>query len=215
MTSAAQQVYDGLVLPAPIAGHPGLELCNTIAGWGDEDSYDYLQGYEHVVGLAASLGLVDEERSAALRRAAEEDRKAADRLLAETRRFRSSLYAVVTQDRPEDGDVQRVARAFAAAASARTLERAGVWGSRWGFPESLGLRTPLLALAWQARTLVEADEHRYVGRCPGNGCGWLFVNPTGRRRWCVMSVCGNRAKARRFAHRHAPDGPGPRRQGTL
>lgn len=206
-SSTAKQVYDGLVLPAAISGHPGLELCNTVAGWGDEDPYDYLQGYEHVVALAASLGLVDGERAVGLRRAAEDDPRPAHRVLAETRRFRSSLYAVLTQDRPDEGDVRRVARTFATAASARTLEHVGSWGSRWHFPADLGLRVPLLALAWQARALVEADEQRQVGRCPGIGCGWLFINQTGRRRWCVMSICGNRAKARRFARRHAQDGP--------
>ncbi len=34
--------------------------------------------------------------------------------------------------------------------------------------------------------------------CPS--CGWLFVDRTrnGGKRWCVPSLCGNRARARRF-----------------
>src|SRR5438094_835516 len=40
-----------------------------------------------------------------------------------------------------------------------------------------------------------------VDACPSHDCGWLFTNPTGRRRWCSMALCGNRAKARRHAHR--------------
>jgi predicted RNA-binding Zn ribbon-like protein len=40
---------------------------------------------------------------------------------------------------------------------------------------------------------------RGVRACPGAGCGWLFYDPRGRRRWCVMAVCGNRAKAARHA----------------
>ncbi|HEX9231378.1 MAG TPA: CGNR zinc finger domain-containing protein [Jatrophihabitantaceae bacterium] len=30
----------------------------------------------------------------------------------------------------------------------------------------------------------------------------MFLDPSGRRRWCEMSVCGNRAKVRRYAQRH-------------
>src|SRR6478736_4345946 len=40
-----------------------------------------------------------------------------------------------------------------------------------------------------------------VHACPGNDCGWLFLDPRNRRRWCSMAVCGNRAKARAHARR--------------
>jgi predicted RNA-binding Zn ribbon-like protein len=40
-----------------------------------------------------------------------------------------------------------------------------------------------------------------VSRCPGRGCGWLFLNTSGRRRWCSMSTCGSRAKMRRLHQR--------------
>jgi predicted RNA-binding Zn ribbon-like protein len=29
----------------------------------------------------------------------------------------------------------------------------------------------------------------------------VFLDPSHRRRWCIMAVCGNRAKARRYADR--------------
>ncbi|MYV62710.1 hypothetical protein GTW37_28835, partial [Streptomyces sp. SID4931] len=25
---------------------------------------------------------------------------------------------------------------------------------------------------------------------PGKGCGWLFLDTAGRRRWCSLGVCG-------------------------
>jgi predicted RNA-binding Zn ribbon-like protein len=46
--------------------------------------------------------------------------------------------------------------------------------------------------------------------CPGDHCGWAFYdhsrNQTGR--WCSMSVCGARAKARTHYHRHRVQGSG-------
>lgn len=44
-----------------------------------------------------------------------------------------------------------------------------------------------------------------VARCPGRDCGWLFINHSGRRRWCSMSACGSREKMRRAYYRHRAD----------
>ena len=40
-----------------------------------------------------------------------------------------------------------------------------------------------------------------VSLCPGRDCGWLFLNASGRRRWCSMSTCGSREKMRRLYRR--------------
>jgi predicted RNA-binding Zn ribbon-like protein len=39
--------------------------------------------------------------------------------------------------------------------------------------------------------------------CANDTCRWTFfdASPTGRRRWCDMKTCGNRAKAARFRER--------------
>jgi predicted RNA-binding Zn ribbon-like protein len=40
--------------------------------------------------------------------------------------------------------------------------------------------------------------------CANDACRWVFfdASPTGRRRWCSMASCGNRAKAARHRARH-------------
>ncbi|MDR0358582.1 MAG: CGNR zinc finger domain-containing protein [bacterium] len=43
-------------------------------------------------------------------------------------------------------------------------------------------------------------------RCPGRGCGWLFLDASGRRRWCSMQTCGSRAKMRRLYERRRSAG---------
>jgi predicted RNA-binding Zn ribbon-like protein len=48
--------------------------------------------------------------------------------------------------------------------------------------------------------------------CANDGCRWVFEDASraGRRRWCDMSTCGNRAKVRRYRTRHrAPVATGP------
>jgi predicted RNA-binding Zn ribbon-like protein len=69
----------------------------------------------------------------------------------------------------------------------------------WPPPDPRRIR---FAVATDAITLLR-DPSRLgrVSRCPGRGCGWLFLNTSGRRRWCSMSTCGSREKMRRLHQR--------------
>lgn len=61
-----------------------------------------------------------------------------------------------------------------------------------------------------AHYLADHDLRR-VRVCANDGCRWRFIDrsPTGRRRWCDMNTCGNRAKvARHRARARAAAGPG-------
>jgi predicted RNA-binding Zn ribbon-like protein len=49
--------------------------------------------------------------------------------------------------------------------------------------------------------LQDLSRLKRVSRCAGRGCGWLFLNTSGRRRWCSMSTCGSRDKMRRLHQR--------------
>ncbi|HXP65452.1 MAG TPA: CGNR zinc finger domain-containing protein [Steroidobacteraceae bacterium] len=55
-----------------------------------------------------------------------------------------------------------------------------------------------------ADVLVNAD-FTHVGHCEGAQCTLWFldVSKSHRRRWCSMSVCGNRAKAAQHRARHS------------
>ncbi len=68
-------------------------------------------------------------------------------------------------------------------------------------PERAGANQSLRALlAVSALSiLMDGRERRRVKMCPGDDCGWLFIDETknGRRTWCSMKTCGNRAKAAR------------------
>ena len=50
-----------------------------------------------------------------------------------------------------------------------------------------------------AAELLTSDKLDRVCECPGENCGWLFIDMSRNRsrRWCDMKDCGNRAKARR------------------
>jgi predicted RNA-binding Zn ribbon-like protein len=67
---------------------------------------------------------------------------------------------------------------------------------RWRTPEAL-----LIPIAQAMARVVTEEDFSAIRNCEGHGCTLLFADHTrGRaRRWCSMSVCGNRAKA--AAHR--------------
>ncbi len=59
------------------------------------------------------------------------------------------------------------------------------------------------ALARLASPLVDVIASGATDRlriCANDGCRWVFEDTSraGRRRWCDMTTCGNRAKAQRF-----------------
>ena len=78
-----------------------------------------------------------------------------------------------------------------------------------GDPVNLVRRLPLAALVAASALTILGDRRELsrVKMCPGENCGWLFIDETrnARRRWCSMETCGNRAKASRHYHRRKMD----------
>ena len=189
-TPNVNYLASGLLLPAHLAGHPALELCNTFAGWGEgEVTRDYLASYEHLVVWAREQGLVG---AAAAARLSDVE---GEHVLERARALRAGFYAVVTGTAVAADRAVVSHEAELAAARARLEWEAGA--ASWELPVTL--EQPVLAVAREIAAFLTSPVR--VGRCPGRGCGWLFADPTGRRRWCSMAVCGNRAKARRHAQR--------------
>jgi predicted RNA-binding Zn ribbon-like protein len=190
-----QRVVDGLLLPADLAGDPALDFCNTRAGWNAAEPREYLASYDHLAVWAREAGLVSAQIAARLRRRAEQEPRKGRAALERALALREALYATCTD--PAAGEWDLVADEAHRAATASVLVR----GAGWVIPESAGLDLPTLELARAAGALLASTKLELVGRCPGNDCGWLFLDRRGRRRWCTMAVCGNRAKARRHAQR--------------
>lgn len=187
-TRYAREV-SGVTLPVPLGGHSALDFCNTAAGWGEDERKEYLHSFDHLVVWTREAGLLDAGVAEVLRGID------AEAELARALRLREALYAVCRA--PSAGrawDV--VARGAEHAAGAARLEPGG-----WVLPAKLGQELPVLAVARVAGDLLASGELELVRACPGRGCGWLFLDRRGRRRWCDMAVCGNRAKARRHAAR--------------
>lgn len=64
-------------------------------------------------------------------------------------------------------------------------------------------RAALGRIARQALEQLSGPEREHLGRCAAPDCGMVFLDRTGRRRWCAPDVCGvltrvreHRARAR-------------------
>jgi len=195
-----RRIVDGLVLPVAIAEQPALDFCNTLAGWNDDAPHEYLATYAHLAVWARESGLVEADSTAHVLELAEADPRAARRALDRARALRDALYVSCTAPTASTA-WQSVATEARAAASQAVLTPGEPPGRRWSVAAAAGLDRPVLELAREAGELLAATELRHVRACPGSACGWLFLDRSGRRRWCTMEVCGNRAKARRHAER--------------
>ena len=196
-TANVNYVASGVLVPVPLAGEAALELCNTFAGWGEDAGREYLQTYEHLVVWARERGLVGAREAAEIAREARARPQEAARVLGRARRLRAAFYALAAGE-ATDEDRAALAREVELAASSARLEWVSS-GVAWTLPATPEL--PLLAVARQIGSFLL--DPIPIGRCPGRRCGWLFANPRGRRRWCSMATCGNRAKARRHAAKGA------------
>ena len=63
-------------------------------------------------------------------------------------------------------------------------------------------RPPVVAAV--ATALADGSFSR-LKACRADDCRWAFIDTARNRsrQWCDMTICGNRAKARRYRDRHA------------
>lgn len=183
---------EDLVLPKQLAGHPALELVNTRSGWSEKyrPEQEYLATLDHLCVLGRLNGLIDDERAERIRRQSAGNHREGDRAVVRARQLRALLREVLVGE-PSATDRGQLAAAVKEARSRQKL-CIGTSGARWDFHGRPALSEPLDAFLISAGDLLIARPR--IGICPGQGCGWLFVNSSGRRRWCQMKVCGNRAK---------------------
>jgi len=193
---------EGVRLPMRVGGHPALDFCNTWAGWGEppDPRREWLADYDRLALWAVYAELLDPGTVARLRRTARRRAEEAAAVLDSARSLRTHLHAAVLD--PGGRRALGAVSAFVREAGRHSLLRPGPEGPRWDLEPTAGLSLPVHAVARVAAELLTGPDLDHVKACPGHDCGWLFIDRRGRRRWCSMSSCGNRAKVRAHAERH-------------
>jgi predicted RNA-binding Zn ribbon-like protein len=183
--------------PRLLGGAPALDFVNTIDPRLGPDAVDYLHSPQALRAWARHarlaetgwLGAGELERALTLR----ED-------------LHALFAATAQQRRPPAAALEHLRDAYAGVLSRAQLARArdGHW--HWRIAQRHGVDALLLAVLESALELLR-DGAR-VRECPGENCGWLFLDATrnASRRWCSMEGCGSRAKMRRYRAARASAG---------
>jgi predicted RNA-binding Zn ribbon-like protein len=114
--------------------------------------------------------------------------------------FYRILFALSGKEMPETRALTSLNSALERAPVRQTVALAD-HGFGWRLDANRCSAASLLApVLWSAGDLLVGPDIAHLRHCANPRCLWLFFDDSknGTRRWCSMSLCGNRAKA----HRH-------------
>ena len=201
------------------AGWLCLDFANTVpvheleSGKRHPDPHVALETYGDLVEWALQAHQLSPQTAEQLIGHARRDPEAADRALADAIRLREVIYRLVVGAgegaAPAEDDLAQFNEALREARKRLEVDHAEgefVWA--WKDLAS-SLHAPLApVLESAAQLLTSPDDLARVRHCGGDACDWLFIDNSRNqsRRWCSMSGCGNRAKARRHYQRQRASG---------
>jgi predicted RNA-binding Zn ribbon-like protein len=188
-----------------IAGALALDFANSASGRGGPQHLEHLREPAHVVIWAEHAGVIDAPTAKRAARALAAGAPGYATLLEDVLALREAIHRIATalarKQPPAEADLAIVKACCARAIAAAELAP-GPEGFRWRWPTDPPVPETILGpLALSAAGLLRESDLSRIKQCAGEHCGWLFFDLTKNksRRWCEMSVCGTRAKARRFA----------------
>lgn len=178
-----------------------LNFVNTRNWSSAERPYDFFWSYLSLLQWALQLGVLTQPQVERLHQIATQHDREAQAVLEKVGPLRQSIYqifsAAVQGARAPVEDLALLNGVLSGALShLQVSSEQGRFVWVWT-EEDLLLDSVLWRVAQSAGDLLTSERLERVRCC--DGCGWLFLDTTrgGRRRWCDMRLCGNRAKARR------------------
>lgn len=183
-----------------------LDLANTVQGR-LERPRDRLGSYGDLIAWASQAGAVTRPEGRLLLDEAARVPARARAALRRARGLREALYSVFSAlargEAPPTGDLDRLNAAVRASFSRLVIARDGD-GFRWRWgPCGPDLDAVVAPVVDSAAEILTSDDVDRIRTCEAGGCAWLFLDRSRNRsrRWCDMTSCGNRAKARRHYRR--------------
>jgi predicted RNA-binding Zn ribbon-like protein len=166
--------------------------------------FDALRDFESMVRWLEAAAVLDAERAGGIRRRAQQQPAAASAAVVDGRRVRLALRSLAERgpmsERMRAEGLMEINRVLGRSAGTRRVEvREDGTFIRSFVPVGdafAGLVIPIVESAADALILGELSR---VRQCADPRCRRVFFDNTknGRRRWCDMATCGNRAKAAR------------------
>ena len=186
-----------------IGGRLCLDFVNTV-GWRlTNRPNEWLRSYADIVTWSLQGGVLHRTHANELRRLARRKEEKATSTLVRARELREALYLLFDrwrQRRSAPPVELRLLNRELDGAPERSHLRSEQGGLVWEEERSaVRLERVIWPIVWSASELLTTGEPHRLKLCAGEGCGWVYLDESRNRsrRWCSMSDCGNREKARR------------------
>ena len=180
-----------------------LSFINTLSARPTDSPSERLGSYDDLVAWAREQHLVSAAAAERLAGEAKKHPHQAAAVLARAKDFREALNglaAAIDTGKPPQADVLKtIGECLAGAyANGRLVPHEGAL--QWVASAEDDLERVLWEVGRAAGRLVVSPRLARVRACAASDCGWWFVDDTKNRsrRWCDMTLCGNREKLRRF-----------------
>jgi predicted RNA-binding Zn ribbon-like protein len=183
-----------------------LDFANTVLRRNQSDrAEDELSNYARLVAFARQTKLLSPAKADFLAKLATVKRRNVDRVLPAAVMLREAIYRVFAASaagRQASSQDLKLLEDFALEAwrhrRLRPTAKDG-FGWQWKAEEAESPEQVLWPIALSAAELLTSDRLGSVRQCAADDCAWLFLDESRNhsRRWCDMTVCGNRQKARR------------------
>jgi predicted RNA-binding Zn ribbon-like protein len=186
-----------------LTGQLSLDFANTVDWRTSERPQELINSYADLLRWSRHTGLLTEREARRLAREAELHPAAANKVLDGALQLRETLYRIFSataQGRHAEANDLRSLNEKLSDALSRLRVGPVPDGYSWQWAETENdLSRMLWPIVRAAGDLLTSGELQMLRQCPGAGCSWLFVDTSRNksRRWCDMTTCGNRAKARR------------------
>jgi predicted RNA-binding Zn ribbon-like protein len=184
-----------------------LDFANTVDNRPTRDAKELLRSYADLVAWSRQAGIINGDQAGKLYRKAEREPSAAGETLSRARALREALFAIfsssVDKHAPPAESLDVLNTEIPAALSSQAIEKTDKGYRLEGTEEENALDRMLAPVVRSAVDLLTSHDLTRIRLCAADDCGWLFLDRSRNRsrQWCDMTVCGNRAKARRYYRR--------------
>ena len=185
-----------------------LNFANTV-GWHASDyPQEWLHSYADLLAWSRHAGILTDRQNEQLLQDAQSHASLAEEVLTRAITLREAIYRIfshIVQGRlPKSEDLTTLQKAYVEAViHAQVIPMGDSFTFNWEHNE-YALDFPLWLVSHSGMELLLSEELHRVKECPGDGCGWLFLDKSRNqsRRWCNGQDCGNRVRVRQHYQRH-------------
>jgi predicted RNA-binding Zn ribbon-like protein len=184
-----------------------LDFVNTVDDRPTRRPKELLHGYQDLIAWGSQAGAVTARQARALETEAARRPREARAALEGARAVRETLFALffvaAAGGRLPEADLESLNPSLAAALGRLRLAPGRGRGALWIWPDQPALERIVWGVLRSAADLLTSDDLGRLRECASDTCAWLFLDRSKNRsrRWCDMTVCGNRDKVRRHRQR--------------